>query len=623
MKTPICIDFESEAIESRPKYPPVPVGLAIKWPGRKAKYIAWGHPGDDPSKRAEAEQALREVWASGDAVLMHNAKFDLDVAETHFGLKPLPWERVHDTLFTLFLHDPHAASLSLKPSAERYLGMPPDERDAVRDWLVDHGVIASNGSPGAFIARAPSSVVAPYAIGDVERTLALHKLLWPKLDRRMREAYDRERRLLPIMLENERQGIRVDVEGLARDLATYEAALVNVEAWLRKRLKRPSLDFEQDKEVGDALFENKIVTNWVWTKGGNGRAPQRSIAKDNLTIDRFDDQQVGRRLAYRTKLHTVVSQSMRPWLAMAQAPEAKSRIFTEWNQVRHHEHGKKSRGARSGRMSCSRFMNVSKAWEGKEDRYEHPTDNPKLPPLPLVRNYLLPDEGHEWGHLDYRQQEFHIVAHYEDGDLKDAYNRDPSLDYHDQVATMVKSATGVDFDRRTIKAVNFGILYGEGKDLLALKLGLSVAEAMRLKAAVQAATPGVEALNTYLKEQSRAGEPIRTWGGRLYYCEPPAVAKKGVRKGQMISFEYKLLNYLAQGSAADVTKEAIIRYHEVQKDGRMVVTVHDEINISAPKGALVAEDRRLAQAMESIEMDVFMSTDEKRGPNWGSLEKVK
>jgi len=126
-------------------------------------------------------------------------------------------------------------------------------------------------------------------------------------------------------------------------------------------------------------------------------------------------------------------------------------------------------------------------------------------------------------------------------------------------------------------------------------------------------------LDEELKRRGREGEPIRTWGGRLYRCEPPGYSKKHKRE---MSFEYKLLNYLAQGSAADVTKEAIIRYHQVRKDGRMLVTVYDEINFSAQKRAGREERRRLREAMESVELEVRMTTTAKAGPNWGELEKI-
>jgi DNA polymerase I-like protein with 3'-5' exonuclease and polymerase domains len=73
-----------------------------------------------------------------------------------------------------------------------------------------------------------------------------------------------------------------------------------------------------------------------------------------------------------------------------------------------------------------------------------------------------------------------------------------------------------------------------------------------------------------------------------------------------------------------VTKEAIIRYHDhPRKEGRMLVTVHDEIDISAEKGRFKEEMLVLREAMESIEMDVFMKSDGEWGANWGSLKDLE
>lgn len=612
MRQPIVVDFETYAIQARPQYPPKPVGVAIKYPGKKGKYLHWGHHDSRDIREEVVGSELRDIWRNPDGVLFHNAKFDLDVAEVHLGLKPPPWDKIHDTMFLLFLDDPHSPQLSLKPSAERYLGLKPDERDAVKDWLVDHGIIPKNGNPGPHIAKAPASIVGPYAIGDVERTAALFKLLLPKMDKRMREAYDRERRLLPIMLTNERAGMLVDEEKLHTDVRLYTHSKERAEEWLRKKLKVPDLNLDDDRGVGDALFSTKIVTDWVWTKGGNGRAPQRSVAKANMGRERFNDPDVFNVLDYRNRLQTVLSMSMIPWYEQAKTGDG--RIYTEWNQVRH-THGVE-RGTRTGRMSCSRFMNITKKFKG----HVHPKIIKNLPPLPLVRQYVLPEKGHIWNHRDYVQQEFRIVAHYEDGSLKEAYRLNPLIDYHEMVRDFaVKLGHGL--DRDTAKTGNFAKLYGAGKPKFAATMGISLDEADQIYSAIDAATPGIKVLRNTLTRMGRAGEPIRTWGGRLYYTEPPVVAKTGPRAGQEMTFEYKLLNYLIQGSAADCTKEAIIRYHDIKKESRMLVTVHDEINITAPEKCWQREDGYLKKAMESIEFDIPMLTDHKIGPNWGSLEK--
>lgn len=610
---PYVVDFETEAIEDRPKYPPKPVGVSIKAPGAQPRYYAWGHPTGNNCTKEQAAAVLRDIWRDGRPILFHNAKFDLDVAEAHFGLPIPPWHLVHDTLFLLFLTDPHADSLSLKPSAERLLDMPPEERDAVADWLVEHGVIRKGQHPGAFISKCDGRVVGRYANGDVARTLRLFDILYPKLDERERAAYDRERRLLPVLLKNERQGLRFDVDRAEQDLPGYESAILKSDLWIRERLGAPGLNIDADADLAEALDKAGVVTDWVWTKGGNGRPPQRSVAKGNMTVNRFKDREVFNVLGYRNRLATVMGLNLRPWLAMAR--ENKGMIYTEWNQVRSTDSGG-FKGTRTGRLSCSRFQNIVKDFTDRGDGYQHPAVI-EVPPLPLIRAYLLPDPKQVFCHRDYNQQEFRILAHYEDGELRAAYQNNPKIDYHTLVQGILRDRFKVDYGRRVVKTLNFGILYGMGIGLLAAKTGLPVEKATALRRAIREAAPGVDLLDRELKRRGGAGESIRTWGGRRYYCEPPAWSDKHQRE---ITYEYKLLNYLIQGSAADCTKEALIRYNEAKKDGRLLVTVHDEINITAPKRGHRPEMKILKDVMEGIEFDVPMLTDGKTGSSWGDLK---
>jgi DNA polymerase I-like protein with 3'-5' exonuclease and polymerase domains len=548
------------------------------------------------------------VWRSGIPLLFHNAKFDLDVAETHLGLPVPPWHLFHDTLFLLFLADPHARTLSLKPAAEKWLGLPPSERDAVRDWVLAHVKGATSKSWGAYICKAPGELVGKYAIGDVDRTHQLFEFLYPEIvDREMLAPYDRERQLLPILLENERQGMRLDVERLEADLPIYEGALLGADEWLRERLGAPLLNCDSDAEIARALKANGIVEKFVLTPTGRD-----STSKKNLTPAMFNDPIVASVLGYRNRITTVLSNNMRPWLD--QARENNGYIFTEWNQVRQASGDSGSKGTRTGRLSCSRFQNISKSFTDKGDGYVHPEG---LPDLPLVRRYILGDEGQLFCHRDYNQQEFRILAHYESGRLMQSYIDNPRMDMHDWMKATITRVSGLELERRAVKILNFGINYGMGIGKLAAGMGVDTGTATRLRNAQRNAVPDVYNLDKELKRRGQNGEPLRTWGGRLYFCEPPALIA-----GHMKTFEYKLLNYLIQGSAADCTKEAVIRYNSEKKDGRFLVTVHDEINFSADEGAAAGELALLSDVMASIEFDVPMLSDAKVGLNWGELQKL-
>lgn len=623
---PIVIDFETDKIEGRPKYPPRPVGVSIKFPGKKCKYYAWGHPTENNCSREDAQSILQTAWRSNDPLLFHNAKFDIDVAQTFMGVGDIHLDplRVHDTQFLLFLVDPHAWNLGLKPSAEKWLNMPPTEQQDVFRWLKDHekqlkaeGLIPPNiriteGNAGAYICLAPGRLVGKYADGDVERTEKLFQKLYPMVvEEGMLPAYQRELKLIPILLENERHGIRCDLAGLEKADIVYTKAMGDVETWLRKRLKKPTLDFNKDIQLADALDDAGVVTEWTYTP----KSGQKSMNKNNLKPHHYHDQKVFRALGYRNKLETCLSTYIHPWLEVAR--ETDGLLFPGWNQTRND----KDTGTRTGRLSSSpNFMAVAKSFEDKGDGWTHPEFIKVLPPLPLMRSYILPDApGHVWGRRDFNQQEVRILAHFEDDLLMQAYLENPLLDVHSFVQQAIRELLGLDLPRTPIKTLNFGLIYGQGVGSMAEKLGKMVEEVRAMRNAQLTALPGLKELETEIKKAGKQGRPVTTWGGRKYYAEDPKLID-----GRWRTFEYKLLNYLIQGTGADVTKESIIRWHSLDnRDSRFVLTVHDENNISSPKKAFKREMARLREVMLSVELDVPMLSDGEFGPNWGSMEKFK
>ncbi len=681
--TPVVIDYETDSIEDRPEYPPKPVGVAIldetkqftrglltkaQRKALKAKdtevYLAWGHPAENNSTKSQGQRLLKDIYRSGRPVLMHHSKFDCDVGDVHLGLGLLPWERVHDTLFEIALDDPHAHTFSLKPSADRILGMKPTEQDALKDWIVSNVPGATAGNAGAHICKAPGDLVGRYAIGDVVRTWRIHQKLMPRFDKdkapdggpNMRTAYDRERRLMPILLENERLGMRVDVEQLRQDILVYEAAQEMARRWLEKRLRCKDFDPNDKELVADTLAKRGIIKDWVVTKMG-----KRSTAKNNMGVEKFRDKklvdkdekgnpikstEVASALGYWNRCQTVLSQSMRPWLA--QAEKSNGRIYTSWNQVRQSKgDSDKTKGTKTFRMSCSRFMNIAKAWDDRDDGYIHPRHIPgglkvklpsptgrgksktlmlqHLPTLPLVRKYILPERGHLMAHRDYNQQELRILAHFENDQLCAAYKADPWLDVHDYVRRLILEITGQDLPRRSVKVINFGKIYGMGARGVMEKLHCDKGSALKLISAHRKALPGVRELEREVMDRGKEGLPVREWGGGLIHCEPPMEHfNEQTKRTETWTWEYKMLNYLIQRSAASCTKEAIIRLHDHPRWKKLaifMVAVHDEINSSSPKSAVKEALLIQRDVMASIEFDVPMLSDPKVGPSWGTLKK--
>lgn len=616
----VTLDFETEAIDDRPAYPPKPVGLAVRYPDGDKDYFAWGHPVGNNCDRKLVRGWLRDLWRTEEPVLFFNAKFDLSVCYEIFDLPVLPWDRVHDAMFLAFLADPHSRNLELKPLCEDLLDWPAEERDAIAEYVWENRVRltreyggkitkAKHGpySAGAWISKCPVNIIEPYAIGDVDRTYALFEHLYPLIaENGMCEAYDRERRVLPIFMANERDGMHVDMEALERDVPALRRSLSRADDTLRSMLDTPDLNIDADAQLADALSECEVIDDddWVLTKTG-----QKSVSKDNLKFEMFNDPDVAHVLFYRNRLQTALSTFLEPWLRQASARNGV--ISTNWNQVRGG-----SGGTRTGRPSTSKpnFLNIPKAFK---QEYDMPKGNEfGLEPLPFVRYYVLPDPGHMFVHRDFDGQEMRVFAHYEDGALLQAYQEDPDLDPHGWVRDEIEELVGIALDRTPVKVMNFQALYGGGVPAAAKVLGCSTAKAREYKNFHDRALPGRAALNKAISEIVRSGEPISTWGGRKYFPEPPKIIK-----GQMRTFEYKLINYLCQGSAADITKEALIRWHDHPKrDARFLVTVYDEINISAAEDIAMDQMEILREVMESIELDLLMKSSGKVGPRWGELE---
>lgn len=629
------VDFETWPIGPRPEhYPPMPTSVSIRNPNGVTVFLNWGHPGAEHADQEwkHATHLLNRAWASDLPIVFHNAKFDIDVAMEWFKLPMLPWERIHDTMIQAFLVDPYARQIGLKQLAVDYLGMPKDERDAVDEWVVANKdrvplfefIKNSKGEPfgkptkrnaGAWIGFAPAELVGPYAVGDTERTWRLFQTFAPMIrDSGMWDAYDIERQVLPIFMENERVGLRVDVERLSTDVEMYHKVFEYVEEWLRWRLNSQGLNLDADQDVADALERTGIVTEFESTKTG-----KRSVSKNNLHPDQFSDPQVASALGYRNRLKTCLKMFMEPWLA--QATHRQGWISTNWNQV-----ASPDGGTRTGRPSTRdpNFLNLSKNFEGRGDGYEHP-DFLSLPPLPLVRRYILADEGCVVVKRDFSGQELRIFGHYENGDLQRQYQENPALDVHHYVGSEISNMTGdsiwtEDDGRTRTKAMNFQGIYGGGVPALQKALRVSYQEAKAFKAFHNQALPGRQVLANTLTTIVRSGYAVRTWGGRLY-TRPPFFKRDN---GEMSDADYRLINYLVQGSAADITKWTMVQLHNhPDYNARFMLQVYDELNESVPFEDAARQMRVMEEVMGSVPLKVKMLSDGEVGLNWGEMKKIK
>ena len=591
----ITIDFETEAIVGNPLLnPPSPHtgsgGVSIK-------------DGEQPSVYYTGQEMLEQMkkaYASGRPLLFMNAPFDLMVAEKHLGLEMPEWERIHDVQYLVFLKNPHAASLALKPSAETYLGLPPEEQDELHDWIVANIPEAKKSNAGAFITQAPLPLVEKYARKDTDITYELFKHLYPDLPV---EPYDRERELMPILVRATQHGVRVNTAALNATLDQCRAAQERCENLIIGKLGGSQFNVHSGAELARALDAAGAVSNWVLTPTG-----KKSTAKDNL-LKSIDDPELAQLLMYTSAMQTCIGTFIEPWLEKSAAD---GRLHPNWNQVRQPK-GSGAKGTRTGRMSSDdpNFQNVPNAFD-----FDIHKD---LVAMPRMKDFVLPEEGHTWLKRDFSGQEMRILAHFEEGELMKAYIDNPDLDPHGMVQGMIKDMIGKEFPRKFVKETGFGMIYGMGAPGLAKKIGCDAATARDLQSSYKVALPGVGKLQGITKNRGKTGRPIRTWGGREYYAEEPKIIG-----GRYRSFEYKLTNYLIQGSAADQSKQALIDWHNGKGDNHIFMTiVHDEINISAPIDEAPEAMEWLRQSMDKERFDVPFRSDSFRGETWGSIEEYE
>lgn len=604
----VTLDFETEGIEARPIYPPVPVGCAVHISG-KSKYLSWGHPTENNCTKTQATKELKTILRNND-VLFHNAGFDIDVGVAHMGwgswAKSRGWKHFHDTLFLAFLNDPRDTTLSLKPWCDKYLGMAPVEQDKLKEWILNnvegaHDHKSSKKHPelywAANICLAPGRLAGRYAKGDVLRTHKMFRYLWPiVIDKyRMGEAYNRERQGLRIFTDMSKVGLRVNRTQLGRDIATFQDKQKRIEKQIYNKLCVKEINLGSGVQLAKALDAAGLVDGWEYTEKGN-----KSTKRDNLN-KHITDKRLMTLLAQHGVLDTYLNTFMEPWYEKSKST---GRIFPSFNQVRSTgEFVGGSAGTRTGRPSSNNpnLLNVPRNLDDKEAWHKH---------MPWMRNYIMPDKGCVLLNRDYSQQEVRILAHYEEGNLASAFIKDPKADAHNKAREMIKTSTGVDYPRKFIKETFFGIIYGMGIQALADRLGITYDEARILKNLFLKVFPGIRKVINEIKQILTDGGFVSTWGGRIYYEE----------EHPLRDLKYKMINYVIQGGAADITKQGMINVVDNCRDSRLSLQVYDEIMLNTPIGRKKIEMMRMEEAMAEIELDVPMRSDGKMSSkSWGSL----
>ena len=298
--------------------------------------------------------------------------------------------------------------------------------------------------------------------------------------------------------------------------------------------------------------------------------------------------------------------------------QVNSRIHAEINQLR-----SDSGGTVSGRLSMS-----------NPNLQQVPARNKEFGPL--IRALFIPEEGCRWGSFDYSQQEPRMTVHYAasigegyegSNELVESY-KNSNADFHQTVADLV----GI--ERNQAKTIGLGLMYGMGKNKLALSLGVTKEEADVLISKYNRKVPFVKMLSDRCMSTASEKGVIRTKKGRkcrfdkwetrdfgLHMAETfdNAVAKYG-RDGIKRAYTYKALNRLIQGSAADQTKQAMLDC--VEGGDLPILQIHDELCFNIESGAKGEEQiKRIKDTMENtIEFKVPFVVEYGIGKSWGDAK---
>jgi len=565
----------------------VGIAVAVKnWQG----YYPIAHEGGGNMDRAKVLKWFQGVLNTPAIKIFHNAMYDVCWIRA-LGLSISG--KIVDTMIASALVDENQMRYDLNNCAKRYTGKGKNETqlyEAAKSWGVD---------AKAEMYKLPAIYVGTYAEQDAAITLEL----WQELKKEIalqdiNSIMDMETELFPCLVDMKFKGVRVDVEAAhklkTKLIAQEKQALqqikketgIDTQIWAARSIAQVfgklNLDYDRTEKTSAPSFTKNFLQNHPHPLVKQ-IAQAREINK-----------------AHTTFIDTIIKHSH------------KGRIHAEINQLRG-DNG----GTVTGRFSYS-----------NPNLQQIPARNKELGPA--IRSLFIPEEGHTWGCFDYSQQEPRLVVHY--ATLQNLYGVDEVLeayregdaDFHDIVADMAE------IPRTQAKTINLGLFYGMGKNKLQAELGVSKEKAEELFKQYHSKVPFVKQLMDNVMRRAQDSGRIRTLLGRL--CRFPlwepnqfgihkalsheaALAEHG--PGIKRAYTYKALNKLIQGSAADMTKKAMI---ELYKEGVIPhIQVHDELDISV-KSPEHAE--HIKNIMESaVDLEIPNKVDYESGPNWGTLKE--
>jgi len=486
----------------------------------------------------------------------------------------------HDTMLQSYVLDSTATRHNMDDLAEKYL----------HHKTIRYEDIAGSGAKQLSFDQIPLEQAGPYAAEDAEVTLRLHQTLWPRLEAEPALAAlyrDIEMPLVPVLSRMERCGVRIDGARLAaqsRHLAERIHALEQ-EAY---QVAGHPFNLGSPKQIGDIFFERLRLPVLERTPKG---APSTSegvlqrLADEGYELPRLILEHRGLaklKSTYTDKLPEMVN-------------PATGRVHTSYHQA----------VAATGRLSSS---------------------DPNLQNIPIrseegrrIRQAFIPEPGWRMLAADYSQIELRIMAHLSgDAGLLAAFAA--GEDIHRATAAEVFGVPLPEVtsdQRRSAKAINFGLIYGMSAFGLARQLGIERGAAQAYVDRYFRRYPGVRDFMDRIRAQARERHYVETLFGRRLYLPDIDHSNQGRRAGA----ERTAINAPMQGTAADIIKRAMIAVdHWIQTEAppvRMIMQVHDELVFEVADGAVEDARRRIRSIMEAAaELAVPLLVEVGVGGNW-------
>jgi len=556
------------------------VGVSFAVTPGEAAYIPLGHDYAGAPPQLDCARVLGSLKQLLEdptkPKLGHHLKFDCHIL-ANYGIA-LAGQR-YDSMLESYVLNSVTTRHDMDSTVEKYLGFK----------TITYEEVCGKGAKQITFNQVDVNRATEYAAEDADVTLQLHQALWPQLtaNPKLKRLYETiEQPLVPVLYRMERTGVLVDRELLKKQSSELAAQMLELQSQAHVEAGG-TFNVDSPKQLQEILFGRLAIP--VVRKTPTG---QPSTAED--VLEELAESHALPRLilAYRgvAKLKSTYTDKLPD-----QIDPQTGRIHTSYHQA----------VAATGRLSSS---------------------DPNLQNIPIrtpegrkIRQAFIAPSGCSLIAADYSQIELRIMAHLSgDRSLLDAFAED--RDIHQATAAEVFgiSLSEVTADqRRSAKAINFGLIYGMSAFGLARQLGIGRGEAQRYVDLYFERYPGVRRYMEETKQQARDVGYVETLFGRRLYLPDILSRNQALRQYA----ERSAINAPMQGTAADIIKRAMIAVDtwlgESQVCARLIMQVHDELVLEVADGELDAIVPRLRSLMaDAAELRVPLKVDVGVGRNW-------